>query len=404
MIKNVNIINYWHTQYGGIITAYALQEIVKELGYNCKLINNMLNWESQVQKKSFNKIFEEKYLSVTPRITPEYNLENLNENANIFITGSDQVFRTKYITHLISQYLLTFTSPDKKRIAFSASFGVGKEQFLKETSEKDMEIMKEALQSFDYVSVREKSGVEMCQNLFDVNAEWIIDPVFILNRQKYENLALKSNKDYKNKIVSYVLRPNKEYKKAYNYLEKKYNTKVEPIAYTNIIVEDWLNAIKNSNLLLTDSFHGVCFAILFSKPFICISQDINGKARLDSIFEMLGIENQSIISPAEVCTKDCIFNINYNCVNQKIEEEAKKGIDILKKVLESPVSHIKEKEKLRITYFKNKISELEKQNNILYQIKKYFMTKFLVIYFAYLPRYIKNLISFIRQILKGEYK
>lgn len=389
----VNIINYWYGWYGGAITAYALQELIKDLKYEPSLINNMKYREIVIQKKSFNKNFEEKYLNVTPRITQEYNLEELDKNADIFITGSDQVFRTKFITRLISQYLLTFTSPDKKRIAFSASFGVGKEQFLKETSDKDMAIMKEALQAFDYVSVREKSGVDICKNVFGIDAEWIIDPVFILDKQRYENLANKSKKDYKDRIVSYVLRPNNKYKKLYNYLAKTYSTKVEPIAYSNVSLEDWLKAIRNCKLLVTDSFHGVCFAIIFNKPFICVAQDVNGKARLDSIFEMLGIENQSISSVDEVLIKNCIFKIDYNVVNHNIAKEREKGLNALRKAIEMPLRNIDKKTESRIRYFENRIKELETKNNLSSQIKKYMWDKWLVIYYNYLPFAMNNLHS-----------
>lgn len=393
--KNVSIFNYWHSHYGGIITAYALEQLIIDLQNNCKLVDNMSNWESVIQKKSFNKKFADEYLNVTPNITNTYTLEDIEEKADIFITGSDQVFRLKYISRIIEQYLLTFTDSNKKRIAFSASFGVEKEQFLNESTENDLEIMKEALSAFDYISVREKSGVEICKDVFGIDAEWIIDPVFILKKDKYKKLAEKSTKNYSDKIVSYMLRPKSNYVNAYKYLSKKYNTKVEKTAYANITVEDWFNSIINCKFLITDSFHGVCFAIIFNKPFICIVDKNHGRTRIDSILEMLNIENHSIENINDVCIKECIFKPDYEKVNNKIEQEATKGMNALVNALNKPLMNDNEKVKTRIKYLKCKLRNIEKRNNIASQFKHFIWEKWLIIYHCYLPKQVENFIRFL---------
>ena len=294
------------------------------------------------------------------------------------------------------QYLLDFTNIDKKKIAFSASFGVDKEQFLKETSRETIDKMNISLKSFDLISVREKSGIEICKDLFNVKAEWIIDPVFIMNKSNYDELIKNSTKDFSNKIVSYVLDTNKEYKKAYKYFSKKYNSKIIELADSNESIENWLASIKSCKFLITDSFHGMCFAIIFNKPFICITNKERGATRFESILEMLNIENQCINNINEIFEKDCIFKIDYTKVNQRIEKEAKKGLYFLQKALEAPIGKKEEKIEAKMQFLENKVCKLEKEATLKYQIKKKLWNLWLIIFHEYLPNPIKNIIRFVR--------
>ena len=303
MQQKCSIFNYvWNSNnYGAILTAYALSEILKNanievVNADCKIITYLL---SQTKNLTFST-FKKNNLSLTENLNNFLKTNNTNKFSDIYITGSDQVFRIAGLGEHLYQYLLDFVNADKKKISFSASFGVNKEKFLQETSQDKIEHMKTSLKSFDFVSVREKSGVEICRDLFDVKAEWILDPVFILDRAKWDELIENATKDFSNKIVSYVLDTNKEYKKAHKYFSKKYNFEVIELANSNVSIENWLASIKNCEFLITDSFHGMCFAIIFNKPFICITNQKRGATRFESILEMLNIKNQ------------CINNINKN--------------------------------------------------------------------------------------------
>ena len=335
--QKIYITNLWHTKtnYGANLTAYALQNILRNLGRESLLTDNISLLAALLTRKGkFSASFVKQNLKTTRHF--EGGLDFLNSETDTFITGSDQVFRKIYMQGKPEQYLLDFAAKDKKKIAFSASFGIDKGEFLKETPAEVIEHMKTSLKSFDFISVREKSGVKICKDVLGVDAEWIIDPVFILDRTYYDGLIKNSAKDYKNKIVAYVLDTNKEYKKAYKFLSEKYNKPVIETADSNISVEDWLASIRDCDLFVTDSFHGMCFAMIFNKPFICISNKERGGTRFDSICEMLGVENKCIDSIAEVLERDCIFKIDYSISNKRILEERQKGLDFLKKALDTP--------------------------------------------------------------------
>lgn len=390
--------NFWHTRdnYGANLTAFALQCLLN----NSYLVDNSLLQNDIINRKwTFSFDFQRKYLKTTKSI--DINCEDLNQNANTFITGSDQVFRPIYTQDKPEQYWLDFVKSTSKKIAFSASFGVNKDYFLEENAPEVIEHMKNSLRSFDFISVREKSGVEICRDVLGVEAKWIIDPVFILKKSKFDELIKNASgkilKQVQNDtIVSYVLDTNKEYKKAYKYLTQKYGGKVVETANSNISVESWLKSIRDCKLFVTDSFHGMCFAIIFNQPFICISNKSRGAARFESIVEMLGIENQCINSIEEIYERDCVFKVDWDVVNHRIEEERQRGLEFLKKALNAPCGKFEEKQAVRTKYLEDRVAELESQANLKYQIKKELWNLWLVIFHKYLPEPVKTIIRLAR--------
>lgn len=401
MQNNINIFNFWWTNgnYGAVLTAYALQCLVGTLGRDSLLVDNIKNLHSS-KTNSVTDIFAKRNLKITDKILSCLSLLELNNDNNAFIVGSDQVFRPIYTNKMLEHFLLDFVTTQSKKIAFSASFGVNKEEFLQENSNEVIEHMKTSLKSFDFVSVREKSGVEICKDLFDVKAEWIIDPVFILDRAKWDELINDATQNYSNKIISYVLDTNKEYKKASKYLSKQHNAEVIELANSNESVENWLKAIRDCKFLITDSFHGMCFAIIFNKPFICLSNKKRGATRFESSLEMLNIDYQCINNIKEIYERNCIFEVDYDVVNKRIEEERQRGLEFLKKALEAPVQVTQEKIEARMKFLENKVCELEQQATLKYQIKNYLWELWLIIFHKYLPTPVKNIIRFTRKLVQ----
>ena len=403
MEKNkVFIFNLWHTMnnYGANLTAYALQEILKTLNYDPELVNNAFHKTERKNKSSNCSIqFWNKYLQTSKNFVNDVNA--LNNEADKFIVGSDQVFRPIYMGHKTREYLLDFVKPDSKKIALAASFGVDKNYFLEENPREQVEQMKKSLQSFDYVSVRENAGVEICCDIMGVEAEWIIDPVFILDKSYYEKLICNATEDYSDRIVSYVLDPNADYRQARKYLEKQYNTKVVELANSNTSVENWLSAIKNCKFLVTDSFHGACFAIMFNKPFIvCLANRGNATTRFESILSLLNIENKCINSYNEILQKDCLFSYDYEQVNRTIEREAQKGLKFLKNALETPVEVTEKKVNIRMEYLEFLVKKLQHQATLKYQIKRALWYKWLIIS-DYMPLFLQNFMVYIRNKFNG---
>lgn len=389
--NNVYIQNFWYVNnYGACLTAYALYTVIANMGHNSQLIDiSKLGEHLSYQFRNFI----DKHCKTTKWIKSYSDLKQIIDVNSIYITGSDQVFRPYLVKNNLNKFLFDYVG-NAKKIAFSASFGKNKEDFVKETSRELLEKMQKSLNSFDYISTREKDGVEICKDVFGVDAQTVIDPVFILDKSYFEKFTNEGKTKYNNYIATCIF--EKKNNQLDKFLAEKYSCKVFELHESNLSIEDWLCTIQNCRFLVTNSFHAMCFAIIFNKPFIALSKDMGASSRFESLFEMLGIANQSISSVDEIYESDCIFNINWERVNKQIEEEREKGLDFLKEVLEAPVSKFEEKQAVITKYLEDKVCDLEQQTNLKYQLKKSLWNLWLIIFYKYLPEPMKNIIRKIR--------
>ena len=331
---NVAIANMlFQNNFGAILTVYALYKIIEDFGYNPILIYNNINLDNNnLYTDARGNKFALKYLNIANEYFSKKELEKINEKCDNFIVGSDQVWRYHYHRNNIFYYLLNFTLNDKKKkIAYSSSFGISQSDY----DYKNKIIFKYYLKQFDNVSVREDVGVKICKEDFDVEAAHVLDPVFLLDDYNY--LINKSNKSVNNKfIATYLLRT--EFKNELNYISNKLNLNIEYLYQYDkqTSIEDWLWTIKNCELLITDSFHGSCFAIIFNKSFVCILDEESGISRLESLSNMFDIKERIITDLSEVMNKpDFLLKMDWTEINKKLEIEKVKSLNWLKNALEN---------------------------------------------------------------------
>lgn len=333
--------NFWWTDhnYGALLTAYALQEFVKSLGLFPKILSAKVTLKEKYKKNILD--FVEKYLDITSKSYNVKDAANLTKNVKGVLLGSDQVLRLAYINRFKNLYLLNFVDDSCKKIALSASFGLNIEDFNNDkfSTKENIKLMQHALPSFDYISTREPSGVEICKNVFGVNADFVLDPVFLINKSIYENMMNNSRLNLKGRIVSYVLDKSKEYEDVYKYLEDKNGNFVYQLNINKNSVEDWLKAINDCKLFVTDSFHGVCFAIMFNKPFVCLRNKKRGDARFEALIKIFDIEKNFISQINEIYNFDLEQNYDYKRINTILENEKNRSVEILKKVLKEGYSN-----------------------------------------------------------------
>ena len=388
--KLIYINNFWYgVNYGANLTAYALLKQISAFNEDTYLLDDMQFRNKILFKDYYVKDFAKKYLK-----TKRY----AGERDAIVITGSDQVFNPNCASSDHSRNMLNFVNFYNKKIAYSASFGVDKATFLEQNSSELIANMKNSLKSFDIISVREKSGVEICKDIFDIDAECIIYPVFLMNKSEWEVLAKEGSLDTNGKIISYMIGTNSKYKKVYKYLSEKYKTNVIDLSTFKHSVESWLAAIRDCKFLITNSFHATCFAIIFNKPFICIAKDSVRYARFDSLFEMLGIKNQCV-TVDNVYAQDCLFNVDYETVAKNVEKEKQKSIDFLKKAIYSEFPETEEKTNAKIQVMNNRIIELEKENKMFFQPSMRRSLKFMYNY--YIPTSIRKILRFFANLIKS---
>lgn len=347
---DVGILGYWYaTNYGSVITYYALYKIIENLGYTAMLIDRPDKEKDAEPLTVFSREFLNKYCNIS--ISPKWkDLEQINDLCDSFIVGSDQVWTRDAIRLMGYYFFLSFITDDKKKIAYSCSFGQDKFEALPNTIRR----VKYYLKKFDAISVRENSGVKILRETLGVDGQQVLDPIFLLPSSEYEKIATKAQQfEQGNYILSYILDPNEAKKQALLFVSKKvklklvnlldgrYNTYEKNKAIMNlentkcnVMMEDWVNYFMNADFVVTDSHHGLAMAIIFNKPFICINNPARGGTRFTSLLSMLNLEER-LITPDQIMADHLYEPIEYNRVNEILDEKREQALNWLKSALKS---------------------------------------------------------------------
>lgn len=349
---DVGIVGFWYgMNYGSVLTYYALYKVVEECGYKALLINKPLNlWTDKFyDQNTLGNLFFHRYGCKRSRIRTSANdWRDLNNFCDTFLVGSDVVWKYTLPKQCGYHFFLDFVSYGKRKISYASSFGGDWD-----ANEKITKSTKFFLKKFDAVSCREVEGVSICKNIFEIEAKQVIDPVFLLNSSSYEMLIKKSKiKKSTRFITAYILGPGKLKKKMLLELKnlmgdidlvnivnagnvQKGKELLELETEDNLSIEDWLYYIKNCELYIGDSFHGICFAIIFRKNFILIRNRISpSRCRFDSLLCLCGLESRSIYADEDISLRsDLLEDIDYSMVYSKLESEIKKSKDWLSMAL-----------------------------------------------------------------------
>lgn len=366
-----------YVNYGGILQAYALQTFLKRIGYDAYLINiqlkrhfllkEMLNVIKRIALQYiFNKkvgfIFDSAYTTKSRAIISQnttlfinkyiqfttckiFGIEKLTNNVingfDAYIVGSDQIWRPKYCN--IVNYFLGFLpeNDNVKRIAYAASFGVDEWEF----NNKETETCAELAKLFNAISVREDSGVKLCKAHLGVVAIHLIDPTMLIYVEDYKKLSKTSLSIHSNEgeLLVYILDQHSNTENAIDKISKAFNyrpfqtnnpkTEVSSASAKERIapsVESWLNGYNNAKYVITDSFHGTVFSILFNIPFIVYGNQKRGMARFTSLLRMFGLEDRMIYSNSELSEDEIFAPIDWKRVNEILRVEREKSLHFIK--------------------------------------------------------------------------
>ncbi len=323
--KNVALLNFhWeNNNYGAVLTAYALNHYIKSLGFNAYNINYVLNPNQEPNDKFIE--FRNQYIPQTHRVFSAAEMKALNKYFKHFSVGSDQVWRHDAIHALRHIFFLDFADNTKNIFSYAASFG--EEKYCKENYEKLQ--IKTSLCRFSNISVRETSGVELIKNEFGLPAQKVVDPVFLLNEENWNKIIGKTSAPHGHYSVHYILSDAQR-----NNIETLYPDSIN--LRTDPSIPEWLSAIKNADFIITDSFHGTCFALIFKKQFVCANGNTAVITRLKSLLEELGLNNRLIseVNKEEI-DKLKKEKIDYNKVSNKLETQIKISKEFLIKALNS---------------------------------------------------------------------
>lgn len=295
-VTHINLYNYYYLPWykkpysytKRIIRKYVLGE---DVPINIERIYNERKYRNEIGIKKFY----ERYIQHT---VPCYNISDIKRECygrfDAYVVGSDQVWRKDMTKGIgIENYFLKFTVHENvRRIAYAISVGTDRFDY----TYRDKKKLSRLYQRFDAVSVRENFTLSWLQKYGWTfpEAELNLDPTFLLDVDDYIKLIIESEVQdlTSGKIFCYVLDSTKEIEQAKRYYAEKRNMEIVNVGLENTTktsIQQWLNNIRFSELIITDSFHGVVFSIIFRRPFIFLGNKRRGNARIESLFQTLGL-------------------------------------------------------------------------------------------------------------------
>lgn len=327
--------------YGGILQAYALKSKLEHKGHQVVLIDRR---EEEPKHKLYIKrilralripkfysyyktnkhllSFVKKHFTKT---RPTYNnkeikTEIVKQKIDLIIIGSDQVWRSDFCLKYGYDYWGDLQAKTKtpRLCSYAASLAHDNWTYNKEQTE----IIKKLISKFDRISVREQNAIKQLKDNLAVNAEWLIDPTLLYDRDFYDKII--SGKLIEESYIfvywlgdrSLILPTIEKYSKEYKIVELNLRDINEKES-----IGEWLSYIKYADRIITDSFHGIVFSIIFRKQFFAHKNISGGYSRISSLFELLNIK-EKLENPE--------LNLDYDVIGPRIcdlQKEADKYLD-----------------------------------------------------------------------------
>ena len=370
--------------YGGILQAYALQQILRSLGHEVIILNRVDNYPSlklliwrlaSLVKSFYSKWFRrKKYIQIVSPFAREYITDSrliydyselikfIDENINItceirssnklrkyllkneckvIVVGSDQVWREEYSPH-ITDYFGGFAKGNDgfKFLSYAASLGQNKLPI----SAAKSHLCGVLLKKFSAISVREQSAVNLLKHTWGIESKLVLDPTLLLEKEYYEKLISSTVDNQNNNIFCYILDETNEKKQVIQKIASAIGKEVNQILLyphhengssgklTSIPL--WLSGISNAEFVVTDSYHGCILSIIFNKKFIVIANRKRGVDRFSSILELFHLENRIIYSLDDLTESMIKDNIDYLEINNIVRKFKHDSLCFLQSALE----------------------------------------------------------------------
>lgn len=315
-----------HVNFGGILQCYALQTVLERMGHEVSVLNtDFVNVDYKTRIGLFIKRLvktcigkESKFYGwktereITQKYTQVFirkhihllNVQDLSllkeDDFDAIVVGSDQIWRPMYYQPIANAYLKfakDWTSI--KRIAYATSFGTDKWEYTHEETQECASLVK----LFDAVSVRENSAVDLCRKYLEVEAVQVLDPTLLLSKEDYLKLIDQSKLKKNEGVFAYFLDVTSSKMDLANRIAKERGLKLYQFNNPNVdclslhfekriqqSIEEWIAGFRDASFVVTDSFHGCVFSIIFNKPFVVIGNEERGIARLKSLLSMLDFD------------------------------------------------------------------------------------------------------------------
>lgn len=356
------------TNYGSLLQAFATQQVIENLGHECEIIDYIRDDESYTQhektllarKPEWNrnpikkaiylalrqpesiasgrrfKVEQSKYLHLTGKYTSPEQLLKDKPIADVYMTGSDQVWGPVENGTYDSSYCLSFTDEADKKIAYAASFG------RTEMTEDNETFFKKWLSQYRHIGVREDSAVSILSRM-GIDSVQVLDPTLLLDSVFWSKIARPIRE--KKYILVYQLHNDKrvgiyatQVAKSFGLPLIRVSTSFHQISREGKFiwcpdVGEFLSYIKNAECMITDSFHGTAFAINFNTPFVEVLPNNRTGTRNMSILKLTGLSDRILTDDEDMTLAK--EEIDYSGANQIIGQKRKESLNVLKNMIEN---------------------------------------------------------------------
>lgn len=345
---DIGLVGNWsYPNYGSELTYYALYSALKMMGVSVLMISWPKDslWEPYEKPQLF-KINPYDSHDVAVLVNSRQELRQFNDRCQTFILGSDQLLNNNLYNWFNKFMQLDWVQDNKRKIAYASSFGC---DYIW-GSDEDRAELSYFLQKFDFFSVREESAVDLAFNNYGIKPTCVLDPIFLVPTKLYNDLIQCGNASIPktNYLFTYILDLTKEkedtlleYAKIKNLeiyaaldgaLKQEITANKQSLnTIYNLSIEEWLAYINGCKFMITDSFHGMCFAIIFEKQFIAVANNSRGKTRFVSMLNILGLEDRLVNSVSELLKSTYVYpqEIDYKAVKSRLLSLSRKSLQWL---------------------------------------------------------------------------
>lgn len=329
-MKKVRIFTFKQSNYGAILQAYALQHAIERnrdldveivdfttlkhiKADNYFHINShnpikivihyllvLLRYPGLVRRRNRTNVFKHRYLNLTKRYSSEAQLVSDLPIANIYVTGSDQVFNPN--SEYANLYYLNFPKGNAKKIAYAPSFGVDPEKVTVPGN------LIEAIKDFDALSCREQNGADYLTKIVGTNVPTVVDPTLLLDKDEWSKIAIVPK--WSNYIFIYDLNGKENLIQLAKRYQKQIGKRLKIVCLTSKVQKfygvaeqiydagpaEFLGLIKYANFVITDSFHGSILSANFGVPFASFIALPKTSSRIVNILKSMGQEHRTVWS------------------------------------------------------------------------------------------------------------
>lgn len=334
------------TNYGANLQCYALCKTLQGMGHQVDILDIQLKrlsmpWYSAIIGLPMIILFAQfrkKHLNLFTRHFID--IDDLSRNcpqSDLFIVGSDQVWNptiTKRLDPLV--YFFSFLPKGTRRMSYAASFGTETWEYPELTDD-----VYKLLRQFDTISVREEMGVEICKQFFNVDAKLVVDPTLLL--PTYDNICGRYDpKREANELTYFTFVHSTTTQKILADFAKSHHLSAVVLRSNRpypgfkrklyVSIEEWLNSIRYSKIVVTNSYHCMVFCILFHKKFVAIPAKSERSNRQIHLLNVLGLSRYYCSDTQylpEILNHALADNIDYNTVDIIIDSLRKQALDYL---------------------------------------------------------------------------